>query len=595
MKIYQHKCKMVKCGKCGCEGHNVRTCPTRGVGASPVSKKAGARRASSYKKETLESIKLPTLEEAEAMLKVIQVDRPEQYQLANDAAEALMQKKHVMVKAEEKTGKRCMLEALNLMMIINHHSNVPDKTKQVPRSIYITALNRKDTKCQLEEQQDKYGILSISTKMATLRGDIINILSKPDYDGMIYIHLDECDYGTGEGQALATLYNSPELQISENKNRIRYVTYSATPEEIEHSGLNEEEWVKLKFKPNENYFGAEKYIDRGLVREPSIFYDGDIITEHGSKIIEDVRVLCDGGGGGSIKQRNVIVVRDTKPGNISKIKSDKSKLEEKHNCELHIYDQKHGFQWGDKHSWAQLGRDEIYDDNAMVVSYKFKPVVIFISQICTRSTELCPLGHRKIYAWHDVRKLKDRKAYNTLSQAIGRVKHYTQPEHPENNILLYCDIDILNFTLGREMNTKTLNLGSRINTSSTQRNNWKFEDGYEKPEQVPEHAWITILPEHDGQELPENLIKEYGFRGQTVKGSSGKWVHSSCTNDSHNQWGRIPGGVSTRVTNRYAINYESETSNRFLIRKAIHIENQEGDINFTHTTNTSSMYVSNDK
>tara|TARA_E500000178_G_scaffold329260_1_gene360014 strand:- start:378 stop:995 length:618 start_codon:yes stop_codon:yes gene_type:complete len=205
------------------------------------------------------------------------------------------------------------------------------------------------------------------------------------------------------------------------------------------------------------------------------------------------------------------------------------------------------------------------------------------------------LGQRKIYAWHDARKLKDRKAYNTLSQAIGRVKHYTQPEHPENNILLYCDIDILNFTLGGELNTKTLNLGSRINTSSTQRNNWKFEDDYERPEQVPEDKWFTIVPDYDGQELPENILKKYGFRNQTVKGLSGKWVHSSCSNGSHNQWGGIPGGVSTRVTNRYAINYESETSNRFLIRKAINLENKEGDISFTHTTNTSSMYMLNDE
>ncbi len=587
---------MVKCSNCGCEGHNIRTCPTRCGGAAPVSKKAGARRASNnYKKKTLESIKLPTLEEARVMLKEIQVNRPEQYKLANDAADALMGKKHVMIKAEEKTGKRCMLEAINLIMIINHYMNIPDKKKQVPRSIYITALNRKDTKCQLQEQQDKYGILSISTKMATLLGDIINILRKPDYDGMIYIHLDECDYGTGEGQALSMLYNSPELRAPENEKRIRYVTYSATPEELEHSGLNEEEWIKLKFKPNENYFGAEKYIDRGLVREPSIFYDGDIITEHGSKIIEDVKTLCKSDSEDVIKQRNVIVVRDTKSGNISKIKSDKSKLEEKHECEIHVYDQDNGFQWGDKYSWANLGREEMYDDNAMVVSYKFKPVVIFISQICTRSTEICPLGHRKIYAWHDSRKLEDGKAYNTLSQAIGRVKHYTQPNHPENNILLYCDIDILNFTLGRELNTKILKLGSRINTSSTPSQKWKFEDGYEFPEQVPEDKWITIVPAKDGQQLPENLIKEYSFRKQTITGSSGKWVHSSCSNGSHNQWGGIPGGVSTRVTNRYAINYESESSNRFLIRKATHLEKQDGVISFIHQTNTSSMYMSNDE
>ena len=420
---------------------------------------------------------------------------------------------------------------------------------------------------------------------------IVGIMVGPDYDGMIYIHLDECDYGTGEDQALSSLYNSPELQIPEYRNRIRYVAYSATPEELEYSGLNEKEWVKLKFTPNKNYFGAEKYIDRGLVREPSIFYDGDIITEHGSNIIKDVKKLCGGVHPLIIKQRNVIVVRDTKPGNISKINSDKSKLEEKHECEIHVYDQKNGFHWGNPDSWAQLGREEMKDDNWNFIGYKFKPVVIFISQICTRSTEICPLGHRKIYAWHDSRKLNDRKAYNTLSQAVGRVKHYTQPNHPENNILLYCDKDILNFTLGRELITKTLKLGARVSTVTSPGKNWKFEDGYQRPDEVNEDEWLTVVPNHDGEDLPENLREKYNFRVGTVIGQCGKWVHSSCDNSSHNQWGKVAGGVSTRVKNRCTINYESNTSNRFLVRKAVALEEIDNSVSFTHTTKSSSMYV----
>lgn len=580
---------MVKCGNCGLIGHNRRTCPS-----GAVAKKAGSRRVS--RKKTIESIKLPTREEALVKLKKIKETRLEQDQIANKAADALMNNKHILIKAEEKTGKRCILEAIHLMMIINHYSNVPDKKKTVPRSIYITALNRKDTKVQFEEQEDEYGILSVSTKMATLCGDIINILRRPDYDGMIYIHLDECDYGTGADQALSTLYNSPELQISEYRNRIRYVAYSATPEELEYSGLNETEWVKLKFTPNKNYFGAEKYLERDLVRKPDDFYDGEDITEHGAKIIKDIQNQCKDIREHplTIKQRNVVVVRDTKNGNLAKIKNMKSILEGKYNCEIHVYDQKNGFQWGNPDSWAQLGREEMKDDNRSIIGYKFKPVVIFISQICTRSTEICPLGHRKIYAWHDSRKLKDRKAYNTLSQAIGRIKHYTQQGHPENNILLYCDKDILNYTLGRELNTEILKLGARVSTVTSSEKKWKFEDDYERPDEVNEDEWFTAVPDSDGQELPEYLRTKYNFRVGTVIGKSGKWVHSSCENSSHNQWGKLAGGVSTRVMNRCTINYESNTSNRFLVRKAVALEEIDNSVSFTHTTKSSSMYVVSD-
>ena len=582
---------MVKCGNCGCEGHNKRTCTLL---KGPVDVSLNKLKTTKIsKKKTIESIALPTREEALVKLKEIELTRPEQYHTANECADSLMKGKNIMITAEEKTGKRCILEAIHLIMIINHYLNVPDETKEVPRSIYITALNRKDTKVQFKEQEEEYGIRSVSTKMDNLRGDIINILNRTEYDGMIYIHIDECDYGTGEEQALSKLYNSKELQIPENKKRIQFIAYSATPEELEYSELNEDEWLKVIFRPSEAYFGAEKYLERDLVRIPEVFYDGEGFTDHGVDIINDVKVKCaDENIDVTVKQRNVIVVRDTTSGFIGTIKHNRVILGEKYGCEIYVYDQSTGFQWGSPESWCALGHKEIKDDNMMVIGHIFKPVVIFISQTCTRSTEICPLGHRKIHAWHDARKLGEHKAYNTLSQAVGRVKHYTQSGHPENTIYLYCDEDILNFTVGRELNTKTLKLGQRIHTNASKMCKWKFEDEYKYPNDVPEDKWLTKTPKVDGEGLPEGIRKEYKFSKETIKGSSGKWVHFSCNNSSHNQWGKLAGGVSTRVPKRYTINYESETSNRFLIRKAIIVlEETDNSVNFTHTTKSSSMYV----
>ena len=114
-------------------------------------------------------------------------------------------------------------------------------------------------------------------------------------------------------------------------------------------------------------------------------------------------------------------------------------------------------------------------------------------------------------------------------------------------------------------------------------------------EQVKEEEWLTDAPNYDGQDFPENLREKYNFRKDTIKGLSGKWVHSSCNNNTHNKWVGLPCGVSTRVSNRYAINYESDESKRFLVRKVIHIENKDNIKSFKHTTKSSSMYVKNDE
>ena len=592
---------MVKCGHCGQEGHNKRTCSLLKGGVSGIANRPKTK--TKTKTKAIESVYLPTREEARDKLKKIEMTRKEQYETANECADALMEGKNIMITAEEKTGKRCILEAIHLIMIINHYHHVPDETKEVPRSIYITALNRKDTKVQFREQEDEYGILSVSTKFEDLKGNIINILNRPEHDGMIYIHLDELDYGAGEEQGLSKLYNSKELQIPENKARIKFIAYSATPEELEYSGLNEDEWEKVSFHPSEAYFGAEKYLDRGLVCTPEVFFDGDGFTEHGVKIIRDVKTKCsDETLDIKEKQRNVIVVRDTSTGSLGIIEKNIKILGEKYDCEIYVYGQSTGFKWGDPESWGTLGHTEIKDDNLIVTGHTFKPVVIFISQICTRSTEICPLGHRKIHAWHDVRKLEENKAYNTLSQAIGRVKHYTQSSHPENNILLYCDKDILNFTVGRldEMKTKKLKLGQRVHTTGTKRLNWKFEDGYRYPIDVPEDKWYTNTPNVDGEDFPEAIIKKYNLRSNTISGKDGKWVYKSEyeANGGLVLWGKMRGGVSTRVKNRHFVNYESPTSNRFLVRLAVHLEEIDGSddsVIFSHATKQSSMYVTSDE
>ena len=146
------------------------------------------------------------------------------------------------------------------------------------------------------------------------------------------------------------------------------------------------------------------------------------------------------------------------------------------------------------------------------------------------------------------------------------------------------------------MKTKKLKLGQRVHTTGTKRLNWKFEDGYRYPIDVPEDKWYTNTPNVDGEDFPEAIIKKYNLRSNTISGKDGKWVYKSEyeANGGLVLWGKMRGGVSTRVKNRHFVNYESPTSNRFLVRLAVHLEEIDGSddsVIFSHATKQSSMYV----
>ena len=566
------------CSICRENGHNKKTCPSRILNG----KKEIITPNRNIKK--INDIKLLDFNEAREKLNWIKKERKEQYDIAIECVDSLMNGKHVGIEAECKSGKRQILEAIHLMIIINHYSNIPDKRKKVPRSVFVTGLNRKDIKPQIEEQEKDYGILSVSTCHSRLLGEIINILNDKSNDGSIYIHIDECDYAAGNKQSLSKIYTADEIRIPKNKNRIKFITYSASPEELKFSGINKDDWQFHKFIPNKSWFGPQKYKDNGLIYKPSIFFDGNEITKHGEDIIKDVLKNCLSDKI-DIKQRNVIVVRDTARKNLAKIRSKINSLSKKYNCDIHVFDQMTGFEWGDKKKWAELGRESILDDNMNHMYYKFKPVIIFISQICTRSTEICPLGHRKIYAWHDARFLKDKKAYNTLLQAIGRVNHYTQKGYPENTIKLYCDKDVINYTLGIKLDTDKLVLAQRIKSTNTSKSKTIFigyEDKYNDIDvsSVPDPEWQQGDPRIN---RPETTFIEVDGKYCQIDGKL------RCWGDKNH------GGCGGNGGKQITLQYEHKDSERYMIRTALYKsnDNQNKDNTFTHITKKTSMYNSN--
>jgi len=494
------------CSVCGEAGHNKRTC------SSPVAVKKASPEAKRGK-ASFEGIVSVTNHEAEEKLAVIKATRWEQYEIANKCVVSLCYDdgggivgKNCSVKAEEKTGKRVIMEAIHLITIINHGFPILT-SKSPPRSVYVTALNRKDTKDQFREQRDDFGILSIvATCAGELIGEIIKLLRDPSHDGVIYIHLDECDYGTGCDQSLSKLWFADELNLPINKNRIKYVTYSATPEELEYSKTGKSGlWDIHTFTPSQDYIGAQWYLDNDLVFNPKVFFDGvSDFSKQGIKLIKGVNDNCASIRDISQRMRNVIVVRDTGKGHLNLIRQAREKLEEKYSCEIHIFDQNNGFDWGEEFAWAELGRKEKFDENLMITGYNFKAIVIFISQICTRSTELCTLGHRKIAIWHDTRMLDDKNAYNTISQAIGRVKHYTQPGKQPNRIKLYCDIKVLKRTIGLLEDNEGIKMSARIQTEKQTSVEFTggYQDGYGDASSVPDTEWQNGDPRSDLLSIP---------------------------------------------------------------------------------------------
>jgi hypothetical protein len=576
------------CSICKQGGHNKRTCPLQNLvtAAIAVATHVGVAQPNQVPQMNLNLAQL-TNEELEAKKSYFQLIRKEQWEIADNCVHDLMNGKNISIKAEEKSGKRGIMECIHVILMLSYLEDSPFFSNDEPKSIYVTALNRKDTKVQHDEQE-KFGITSCILRNATKSNEllvkIVEIMTDESNNSMVYIHLDECDYGTGDTQSLSKLYNHPSISLW--KHRIKFITYSATPEELEKSDKVEvPDWAFHTFVPADTYFGARKYLDNDLIYTPEEFFDGARITAHGKGIIGEVKGNClNESNPEKIKSRNIIVVR-TAPGQLNVINNLKVQLEEDNGCEIQIYDQKNGFEWGGLNSWAKLGKEEYINPDNGIISFEHtgKPVVIFICQTCTRSTEIHKLGHKRIYAWHDNRSLSDNKCYNTLSQAIGRVKHYT--DGVENTIKLYCDINVIKTTLGMPtpgLDEKDKKFGQRI-TNVKISNSHEWLDDYGDVDSVPEHIWKEDVPTNDGHEKRIGGIAER----TTLIGKNGKWHHKN------NLVPRIFVFDSTNTGilghgHRYVCVYKSTDSTEYIVREYDKVANEEKK--FEQQTTNKSMW-----
>jgi hypothetical protein len=362
-----------------------------------------------------------------------QKDRKEQFDCATQIVTALEYNSNVLVTAPVKSGKRQIAEIV--AMIYGNREGANN------RHCFITALNRIDTKNQIEELS-KYNLDVVVLAKTKDRRNLKQKLDLASDPNNIIVHFDESDYGTGIKNLFRDVFDVCK------KRKIKLVCYSATNEEAAKSGFADVAKT-IKMVPNELYKGAEWFLDNDLVHDPQPFFDGKDITPHGEVITNDwltsnkpLAILRLAGG-------------EKDNGLYSAFKSSSAQAWlTQHKIRVECIDGNNPFDWMSEYERL------VSDFQKLQVR-----TLLVINQTCSRSTELG--FHKHLEFLHDYRNGESN--YGTLAQAYLRVAHY----HPEGHrIHVYGNKDVFELAAGRisheDYNGK---LGARISKQTTKAGN----------------------------------------------------------------------------------------------------------------------------
>ena len=318
--------------------------------------------------------------------------------------------KNIVIKAEEKTGKREMVEIITLL------------TERERENWYFTAFNAKSINIQVREIQQYVGNRAHKCNNRGKMEDIVHTIP----EGSI-AHTDELDYGSGQQQTLAPLIEA---------ENITKVFYSATTHELEKEMKNTG-YKMFTFRPNATYRGSEWFLANNLVRKAEDFVDNETleITEHGEEIIEN---LTD--------EKNIGIVRLARKGLYGRFKKT---------YEVMFGESSEG-KWvvGDIQYWFVDSKvKKTLKAENIVEGVNGMKTVIFTNQCWRRSTELKG-AHGRICFMHDSRSLAKKgykhitgtSTYASLSQAVSRIKHYDEVGH---RIVVYADEKVFKVSAGQ--------------------------------------------------------------------------------------------------------------------------------------------------
>jgi len=509
-------------------------------------------------------------------------NRREQYDTAEEIRGHLCRGKNVLVDAEEKSGKRVIVEILALLdwekyyaAQGTHGTKIADELKKT--NIYVTGLNRKDCKVQLGEMKDQYDVtaLALSGKMKStevLRHTAGIAGSRST------IHIDECDYASSGTQALSPWWQ--KVHSSENCNA---VLYSATPEECIFSAQIKD-IVSVKFQPSPTYRGAAWYLEQGLVREPAPFWDATKKdwTEHGQTLIDGLLKNARLPAGHPSLKRRIGVVRLSGHRGSTDFRSCYDTIRGAPDSELKVIfvDKDTPFEWGDENAW--LDNCSIHHRDR---ADEPKALLIVICATCTRSTEL--KGHEFLKFWHDNRSL-NKCQYSTLSQALGRIKHYGGEGNP---IEVYSDIRVFKLNCGLIPFSDVKNVAGRTKSKVVKSD---ADSGVSEIKWVDEGTGASPLEWRTDQPTAEKC----GVIVKPAKDHEGKWANFDGKFRCMDNCPKLGGAAKTKRNHR-ALVYKSPTSNKWTMRT---YESEAADrevvavptnapVQHTHNTKPTSMFV----
>lgn len=487
-------------------------------------------------------------------------DRKEQFDCAVEITKALDYNSNVLVKAPVKSGKRQIAEIVALTYAQKDVQN---------RHYFITALNRLDTKEQIEElKQYKLEVIVLASSKDSR--NLLQKLKQTENPNNAIIHFDESDYGTGIKNLFSKIF-----EICKER-KIKLVCYSATNEEAENSDFGKVAKI-IELKPNPLYKGASWFLENDLVFEPHSFFDGSDLTEHGKEVInwwltlqdKPIGILRLTGGEKDVGLYNAF--------RKSKVQARLSQQ----NIKILAVDAYNGFDWMDQY------KDLVSDFQ----EFKNRTLLV-VNQTCTRSTELG--FHQYLAFLHDHRPGEPN--YGTLAQAYLRVAHYHQKGH---KIRVYANKEVFELAAGR-ISYKDYNgkLGARISKQVTNAGGALA--------QGPEH-WFT--PEETinikGMSLEEQEKKireiwnkqiQIAQKDFSYKGKSEVDKRLSFKKDETKQrWfpfeNEALGGKTTTTTKRHVFTYKNDTE--IVVGSIFHDgKKEEKKESTSHFTSEKSIYQS---
>ena len=296
---------------------------------------------------------------------------------------------------------------------------------------FISAFHRVcDEEQRAELKIHNMKVFSITNK--DVAGQCIDWINQQIVEGkLVVVHIDECDFGTGDRQILCMVYAAIRYN-----SQVAKLLYSATHQEVLFSGEvadKDEEAHQtmiddmfqtgrvIEYKPPPSFCGPERFLAAGLVVNAVPFFEMSgpstiTLSIQGKESMRDIRANI-----ASRNDRNILVLRlsygNQKAKAIHQFLKFCNTIPELNDCLIYVDKGekdvpsacrtvlKERIQWSNKLYWRAKRTDV--------------PIIMVIDQTSSRSTEWkC---HDRVSALHDYR---DTVVFSTVSQAQERVNHY---------------------------------------------------------------------------------------------------------------------------------------------------------------------------